>query len=389
MPTAQTFVSRNGGLYSLDKNNQRKPFVFGSDKMLDGTLRRAPFEHAGLAAIEILCEKNTAIVARQYDALVQRFARNIDAGRPEISDTGTFLKEFVKETKNENFPHPGFVFDIRIAKGVDLYPFLIYDVAVVLGVESAGMSLTGKVPVIYMGGCAVYVEKETKNGRQIDNIRMESAIKENYPKRKDDFAPIYDAAQLQSALCVLVAEKKDSGSHPEDAVRIYRVAVALSPENADARSRLGRELMALGRREEGVRECEQAAELDPFDSEVQNRLATALYQTGDLTRAQKHYHNAVKCSTNEENRASYYFNWAVAFAGTNLLGNAAWACSKGIGICERLLKSRALGGRLGNDYADAYLFRCRLYNKMGMKKEAGEDFHKHEELARKQADGNP
>jgi TolB-like protein/DNA-binding winged helix-turn-helix (wHTH) protein len=61
----------------------------------------------------------------------------------------------------------------------------------------------------------------------------------------------------------------------------YRRAIAFSPNNAHAHSRLCWFLFGVGRGEEGFRECQTAQELDPG----QDHLAEALYWRGDYDHA--------------------------------------------------------------------------------------------------------
>lgn len=67
-------------------------------------------------------------------------------------------------------------------------------------------------------------------------------------------------------------EQYKRGNYVE-ALRFYDKAVAMFPGNAACRSNRAAALMGLGRLGEAVRECEEAARLDPANGRVHHRLA--------------------------------------------------------------------------------------------------------------------
>ncbi|CAD5183183.1 unnamed protein product [Musa acuminata subsp. burmannicoides] len=82
-------------------------------------------------------------------------------------------------------------------------------------------------------------------------------------------------------------EQYKRGNYVE-ALRFYDKAVAMFPGNAACRSNRAAALMGLGRLGEAVRECEEAARLDPANGRVHHRLACLYLRLGQIENARLH-----------------------------------------------------------------------------------------------------
>ncbi|RWW81417.1 hypothetical protein BHE74_00010180 [Ensete ventricosum] len=82
-------------------------------------------------------------------------------------------------------------------------------------------------------------------------------------------------------------EQYKRGNYVE-ALRFYDKAVAMCPDNAACRSNRAAALMGLGRLGEAVRECEEAARLDPANGRVHLRLACLYLRLGQIENARLH-----------------------------------------------------------------------------------------------------
>lgn len=72
-----------------------------------------------------------------------------------------------------------------------------------------------------------------------------------------------------------------------DAIPRLRQAVAIAPQCADCRGKLGRALIQVGDREQGISELEQAVARSPKDAKLHYQLGLAYRQTGKEDRAKQ------------------------------------------------------------------------------------------------------
>jgi len=93
------------------------------------------------------------------------------------------------------------------------------------------------------------------------------------------------------ALWVLADATATEGRR-EEAVNLYRRAIALDPNVADLYINLGDSLTALGRPGEAVPELEHALRLRPSDAQAHLNLGSALFRLGETVAAREHYRTA-------------------------------------------------------------------------------------------------
>jgi choline-sulfatase len=81
--------------------------------------------------------------------------------------------------------------------------------------------------------------------------------------------------------------KLESSGRYDDAIKLYRAAIAQGIENARLHSRLGDLLVRAGKKAEAVPEYERAAQINPGDVASQANLATALMEQGRMADAER------------------------------------------------------------------------------------------------------
>lgn len=380
--TAQTFISKNGGLYSLDRNGQRKPFVFGKEPM-DGISRRPPYEHSGLAAIDARCRQNKGKMEEQYSGLVSRIAININGKGIDVTDAKAYLLRVMEEVRSPNFRNSDFIYSIPAGRGADLFTLLIYDVLIALDAKNVGVAIAddgiklmfsnkrmadGKLEIVHR---LAYVKKLQRDGKPLDTICLACDPK---PASIDGLAPIYDSAQLQSALCVLAANEKAMEMEFDLAISINRKALALCPENADAHCGIARALLGLGKNDEALAESLLAASLEPCSGRAHGLAGTALGRMGRNDEAIESYLKAIRYTESKEKRAAYHYNIAVSCLDEGRLNDAKNSCDRCIS--------------LEPGSADALKLRSRIYKELGMDRQADEDMRRYEKLMRRSENGD-
>lgn len=381
--TAQTFISRNGGLFSLGRNGQRKPFAFGKE-LMDGISRRPPYEHSGLAAIDARCQQNKGKMAEQYRELVSRIAININGKGIDVTDAKAYLLRVNEEVRDPNFRNSDFIYSIPVGRGADLFTLLIYDVLMALDAKNAGIAIAddgikimfsnkrmvdGKLEIVHR---LAYVEKLQRNGKPLDKVCLACDPK---PASIDGLAPIYDAAQLQSALCVLAANEKAMDMEFDLAISLDRKALALCPENADAHCGIASALLELGKNDEALAESLLAESLEPYLGRAHGLAGTALGRMGRNDEAIESYLKAIRYTESKEKRATYHHNIAVSCLDEGRLNDAKNACD------------RCLSIEPGS--VDALKLRSHIYGELGMHTQADEDMRLYEKLMRGKGKANP
>ncbi len=88
-----------------------------------------------------------------------------------------------------------------------------------------------------------------------------------------------------------------------DSVTLFRHALAVTPDNAFARSALGSALLERGQYDEAVVHCQQAVELDPGDAQVHFLLGSGLRGVLSLDEAVAEYRKSL--AINEHDGAAH------------------------------------------------------------------------------------
>jgi predicted TPR repeat methyltransferase len=101
-------------------------------------------------------------------------------------------------------------------------------------------------------------------------------------RKRDNFEALFAQAATHAAQ-----------GRAEDAISVYRQALALRPDSAPAHNNLGIAFRALNRFAEAAAQFQAALAHDPQLAEVHNNLASVLVMLGQLDAAIAHYHRAV------------------------------------------------------------------------------------------------
>ena len=354
--TSHVFISKNGGLYSLDQNSQRKPFVFGKPLVDDS--RKAPYAHSGLAAINARCGSNEAVLARNYRELVDRVVKNMGARAKahlvKLDSAGAFVEELKRELMDKNErPHPGFIWDLASAKHASIFPIFIYDVASALGVPAGVAIGTGEI--------SLYVCKE---GVRVKDAHLK--IGEKLESDKDANAPVYDKSELQSSIYSIAALEKFYDGDCASALELYRKALSVCPENANARCGAASVLVELGKYPGALVESEAAISLEPRLGEAHNLSGVALASMKRDYDAIERYMDAIEFASTREKRATYHYNAALSYLSVGQLNDAKNSCDRCIAIEK--------------DNADAFKLRSAICRELGMNRQADEDMRRYNEL---------
>jgi len=366
--TSRYFIDKNGGIFSRGQDGQRKPFVFGRPLVDDA--RVAPYAHAGLAAINARCNSNEAVIARTYGRLVDRFVKNIgarvNAGQVELKSAGAFMEEMKREAQDKNeMPHPDFVWDLNSAKHTSLFPIFIYDVASGLGVQVGVIAGKAEISLFVCG-----------KGVRIENKHVK--IGENLDSDKDANATIHDKAELQSTLYSMAANEKAIDTEFDLAISLFRKALALCPENADARCGAASAFAELGKNQKALAESQLASSLEPHLGRAHGLAGLALAKMGRNYDAIEKYLDAIVYADTDAKRAVYFYNIAISYFNVGQPNDAKNSCSKCISIEQ--------------NNADAFRLRSTINRELGMDKQADEDMRRYEKLTGgrgAQGKGNP
>jgi tetratricopeptide (TPR) repeat protein len=84
------------------------------------------------------------------------------------------------------------------------------------------------------------------------------------------------------------------GGHLEEAIKHYKLALALRPERAEFHNNLGTALSQLGKFEEATSYYQKALEIEPENAQLHSNMASLLIQTGRIKEAIGHLQSASK-----------------------------------------------------------------------------------------------
>ena len=190
----------------------------------------------------------------------------------------------------------------------------------------------------------------------------------------------------QFAWKVLGAVLKQTGRNAE-ALRVNKISVELSPQDADAHYNLGMTLQDLGKLEEAEASYRKAIGLQPDYSQAYNNLGITLKQLGKSEKALETYKQAIKLKPDyadahynlgvtlqelgkaEEAEASY--RKAVALQPDYVKAyNNLGIILKELGNLEEAEDSYRKAIKLKPDYADAYTNLGNLFQEIGRLDEA-------------------
>ena len=86
----------------------------------------------------------------------------------------------------------------------------------------------------------------------------------------------------------------DKQGLPEEALKEFRLSLAIEPNQAQAHFKIGRILTQTHHLPEAVEEFTQALHFDPSKANTHNDLGVALYQLGEYEKAAKQFSDAVQ-----------------------------------------------------------------------------------------------
>jgi arylsulfatase A-like enzyme/Tfp pilus assembly protein PilF len=139
---------------------------------------------------------------------------------------------------------------------------------------------------------------------------------------------------------------RQSGDVPR-AIALYRQAVALAPNDADAWYNLAVALQESGNPREGAIALAEVARRDPNRPEVHNIRGTALAEAGNLAEAEKEFRATIAA---DPRNARAYNNLGNVLSAMNRHGEAADAYSKAIELAPRYPDPlNGLGAMLAGD----------------------------------------
>jgi|GEM_PF-3955698 len=381
MLTSQAYISKNGGLFSLDQNGKRKPFGFGRKPIVDDARCQQPERNCGVVAIHAWLNANQGYFAKQYTHLVERCAERIGVqiasdGKSPL-DSRAFLQAITKEISkaargelvDQNNPDPKFLFDTPIGKNSDLYTLLVFDVWRSLGAP-VGMAIEKDRMTMVLREVlgeekihkTAYVQKIVKNNKPWDNV----VLSEMSAAQKSGLAPIYDQSELQSALITVAADSAFSNQEYSRAVHLYGEAAALCPENAEARWKRGSAFFQNGEFARALEECEEAIALEPGNWNAYIWAGNALASLEMPYDAIGMYGKARDFASSRDERSTAHFNIAFVLASNGQVHDAINECTFAI---EMDPKS-----------ASAYLLRSDLHYEIGMNEEGRQDRRAYEKL---------
>ena len=124
---------------------------------------------------------------------------------------------------------------------------------------------------------------------------------------------------------------KQSGDVPR-AITLYRQAVALAPNDADAWYNLAVALQESGNAREGAIALAEAAKRDPNRPEIHNIRGTALAEAGNLAEAENEFRATISA---DPRNARAYNNLGNVLSAMNRRGDAADAYQKAIALAPR------------------------------------------------------
>jgi len=355
---ANAFVGKDG-LYSLDQKGQRRPFVFGKP-LLDDSARVAPSQYTGMAVLSARLPEDR-VIKKKYLELVERCIGNIRMRKVDPHDSLGFLNAIVREMNDQNYPHPGFVFDLPMGRGSDFFTMLIFDVWKSLGAP-VGMSLPYDGARIVNGDDVVHVENRVQDGKP----KLKPVLEKMSQEQKSSMPQLCDLAQLQSELLVIAADEHYDAKETDAAITIYRNAAMVCPENAEAHWKMGRAFFKLNDVARALDECQDAMRLEPRNSQAAAWAGSALASLERYPEAIEVYEKAIAYAFDREEKSSYSLNlaWLLSYEGQTR--NAIKKCTQAI--------------QLNSKNADAYLLRSDLYYEMGMVMQGNEDRRRHQEL---------
>jgi arylsulfatase A-like enzyme/tetratricopeptide (TPR) repeat protein len=131
------------------------------------------------------------------------------------------------------------------------------------------------------------------------------------------------------------------------AIALYREAVALAPNDADAWYNLAAALQESGKEREGAIALAEVAKRDPNRPEIHNIRGTALAEAGDLAEAEKEFRATIAA---DPRNARAYNNLGNVLSAMNRHGDAADAYQKAIELAPRYADPlNGLGAMLVSD----------------------------------------
>jgi tetratricopeptide (TPR) repeat protein len=257
-------------------------------------------------------------------------------------------------------PHPGFLWDLGPSKHSGIFPIFIYDVASVLGLP---VGIEAGETEIHLYLCGKGIKAKGKHLK----------IGEGLESDKGANAPIYDKAEVQSALYAMAARAKRWDMEFEASLELYRMALAVCPENAEARCGAAGALLELGRSGDALAEAKIAISLEPYLAEAHGYAGLALRRMGDNYGAIERYADAAEFASTAAKKSAYQYNLAVSCFSLGQLNDAKNSCTQSI--------------RNDSGNADAYRLRSQINLELGLERQAGEDMRAYERLTGKK--GNP
>ncbi|HEV7485214.1 MAG TPA: sulfatase-like hydrolase/transferase [Thermoanaerobaculia bacterium] len=139
---------------------------------------------------------------------------------------------------------------------------------------------------------------------------------------------------------------RQSGDVPR-AIALYRQAVALAPNDADAWYNLAAVLQESGNAREGAIALAEAAKRDPNRPEIHNIRGTALAEAGNLAEAEKEFRATIAA---DPRNARAYNNLGNVLSAMNRHDDAAGAYQKSIELAPRYADPlNGLGAMLVSD----------------------------------------
>jgi len=158
-----------------------------------------------------------------------------------------------------------------------------------------------------------------------------------------------DDAEAHYNLGIALADK----GFPDEAIREYREALRIKPDNADAHTNLGAALADKGFPDEAIREYREALRIKPDYAEVHYNLGIALEAKGLVDEAIREYRDALRIKPDD---AEAHYN----------LGNALEAK----GLMDEAIREYRDALRIKPDNADAHYNLGAVFQGKGLLDEA-------------------
>jgi arylsulfatase A-like enzyme/Flp pilus assembly protein TadD len=157
----------------------------------------------------------------------------------------------------------------------------------------------------------------------------------NRGNARDAIAPLQQLVrddQSNPVFRATLARAYRASGDSERAIPLYREAVALAPNDADAWYNLASALQESGKTEEAAKVTEEAARRDPKRAEVNNLRGSAAAEAGDFATAEKEFRTAIALDSRD---ARAWNNLGNVFRATNRLVDAGNAYRRAIEIAPR------------------------------------------------------